>query len=271
MKIFFLIYFSCSICIAHSAQSKTVEEPIVRFLNKTEARIAIINDQKDNYFESMYPMEMSAKTGMKMKGTKLQDMRKECKSRYQNAVLEFNEQDQNTINTLIKDIHPKLKSSYPKLAALPWSFIKIQNHIEGGMPHTRDLHIIFSERTLQQMTQFIQNKNKFAYHRFIQLLIHEQVHVLQRLEQSLFDSLYKDTWGFKKAKSIQSCKWLEIYHLSNPDGVECNWVFPIKNTNTLQYYLPLVIFNEGHSLKRMPHDFLMIMLELKEKRSITLI
>ena len=71
----------------------------------------------------------------------------------------------------------------------------------------------------------------------IELLLHEQMHVLQRAEPELFDSLYKDQWGFIRAKSIKICPWIVQHQLLNPDAIDCPWVFPIRRGGQTRYIL----------------------------------
>ena len=41
--------------------------------------------------------------------------------------------------------HGSESVDYPAFAATPWSFIKVADNIEGGLPHTRDDFIVLSE------------------------------------------------------------------------------------------------------------------------------
>jgi hypothetical protein len=88
------------------------------------------------------------------------------------------------------------------------------------------------------------------------------MHVFQRAEAAMFDSLYTRIWGFIKAEEISSTPWLEKHHLVNPDGPDCCWVFPIGSAADRRYMQPLLVFAEGDGLKRIPHDFRMIAVEL---------
>jgi hypothetical protein len=92
----------------------------------------------------------------------------------------------------------------------------------------------------------------------IELLLHEQMHVVQRANPELFDSLYTNQWGFIRAKSIKSCPWIVEHQLLNPDAVDCSWVFPIRRGDQTRYIWPLCSLSDGPGPKRMRADFSML-------------
>jgi len=241
----FLFLFTSFLCAAEDI-------PQIKFLDETEAKKEIVNDSLAPYFNQLQPMEMSAKTGSQIAGTTLDEMRAECRLRYQNAAKSFSAEEQEEIKKLITEINPSLKKDYPKFAALSWSFLKVSDNIEGGLPHTRDHHIILSEGICKNI---ISSPNKLF---FIELFIHEQFHVFQRLNPGFFSSLYKNIWGLEKADKINGCDWLVVHHLANPDALDCTWILPVKKDSDTTYILPLVVFSDGESLKKMPKDFQML-------------
>jgi hypothetical protein len=81
------------------------------------------------------------------------------------------------------------------------------------------------------------------------------MHVVQRQHAEVFDDLYVKHWGLIKAKRIDGCRWLDEHHLSNPDGPDCCWVFPLKDADKTTYIWPLVTLSDGPGPKQMPADF----------------
>jgi len=234
----------------------------VTFLDIEAGKAAIIDDSLDPYFDQLQPMEMSAKTGSAISGKTLEEQRQQCRRRYQAGVREFSNEEKEAIRLCVEKLYPALKEQYPLFAEMPWSFLKVSGNIEGGLSHTRDKHIVFSERTCKRFATLHQSAPERTSLSFGSLLVHEQMHVFQRTHPGLFDALYTKVWGFIKAKEIESCPWLEKHHLVNPDGVDCCWVFPIQQGERTTYIWPLVVFAEGQGLKRMPNDFRMIAVEL---------
>lgn len=234
----------------------------ITFLDIEAGKAAIIDDSIDPYFDQMQEMEMSAKTGSPIDGRILDEQRQRCRERYQAGVREFTDAEKEPIRRCAQKLYAALKQQYPLFAEMPWSFLKVSGKIEGGLSHTRDKHIVVSEGTCRGFAILSQSAPEQAAMSIAGLLLHEQMHVFQRTHPGLFDSLYTEIWGFIKAKEIQSCPWLEKHHLVNPDGTDCCWVFPIRQGDTTSYIWPLVVFAEGEGLKRMPHDFRMIAVEL---------
>jgi len=234
----------------------------ISFLDAETGKAAIIDNSLEPYFEILREMEMSAKTGSPISGQTLEEQRQQCRKRYQAGVREFTNNEKEAIRCCVKELYPALKDQYPLFGEMPWSFIKVSGNIEGGLSHTRDRHIVFSERTCKRFATLHQSTPERVPLFFGSLLVHEQMHVFQRTHPGLFDSLYTEVWGFIKAKKIESCPWLEKHHLVNPDGVDCCWVFPVRHGEGAIYIQPLVVFAEGQGLKRMGRDFRMIAVEL---------
>ena len=234
----------------------------VTFLDVQAGKAAIVDDSLDPYFDQLQAMEMSAKTGSPISGQTLEEQRQQCRRRYQAGVREFSDEEKEALRRFVRELYPALKQKYPLFAEMPWSFLKLSGKIEGGLSHTRGEHIIFSERTCKRLATLPQSAPERTALSFGSLLVHEQMHVFQRTNPGLFDSLYTDIWGFVKAKGVESCPWLEKHHLANPDGLDCCWVFPIQHRENTTYIWPLLVFAEGQDIKRMGRDFRMIAVEL---------
>lgn len=265
-----LVVLLCLCSFAFGGQQPAAVQPpqesvspiSITFMDIEAGKVAIIDDSLDPYFDRMQPMEMSAKTGSPITGQTLAEQRAQCRQRYQAGVQEFTDAEKEVIRQSAEKLYSALKPQYPLFAEMPWSFIKVSNSVEGGLPHTRDKHIVLSEGACKGFGMVQRIDPQRAALSIAGLLVHEQMHVFQRLHPGLFDSLYTEIWGFIKAKEIASCPWLEKHHLINPDATDCRWVFPIRQGGQTSYILPLVVFAEGEGLKRMGRDFRMIAVEL---------
>jgi hypothetical protein len=258
---------ACLIAITSAANSEGLRSRIT-YLSKAQAAVAIVDDSMEPYFEQLQAMEMAAKTGAPVTGATIEAQRIRCRARYQAGVLEFTEAEQAAIRFYIDKVSPVLIKDYPLVGNMPWSFLKVSDSIEGGLPHTRDRHIILSKSMCEQMAMVQQKQtNPMAHIGMLQLLVHEQFHVFQRTHPGLCDSLYTGLWGFEKADAVPECKWLSTCHLANPDAVNCPWVLPIKKGVTTRYLWPLVVFSEGPALKRMPADFRMVAISLTKREN----
>jgi hypothetical protein len=236
--------------------------PSITFLTRDEARAAIVDESKYPYYSLLRPAEMSAKTGRAITGDTLDAKRNECRRRYQDSVRDFTDEEKAAVSKAVARMHPALAAEYPVMAALPWKFVKATGDIEGGLPHTRNDFIVLPERTVRDAVHWATNDKmpdmQFAF-RTGSLLVHEQVHVFQRLNPGWFDSLYTDVWGFRKASSIQGCAWLDERQLVNPDATECPWVLPVRNADGSETILwPLVMLDSDGETPRMPDDMAMV-------------
>ncbi len=256
-----LFLSNCAFSIEKDASETSSSLVSVTFMDIEAAKAEIINDSIDPYFSRLQPMEMSAKTGSPIEGRTIEEQREQCRKRYQAGVRQFSDEEKEVIRKCVNNLYPVLEQKYPLFAKTPWSFLKVSDEIEGGLPHTRDKHIVLSERTCRRIVS-INRTNPERVLRYANLFVHEQMHVFQRLNPDFFDSLYTDMWGFIKAEKINSCPWLDKHQLINPDGTICCWVLPVKQADNTKYILPLVVCAEGEGLKRMPNDFRMIAVEL---------
>ena len=261
-----LVAFLCFCNLVFSAENVVSSDSSpaisITFLDVESGKAAIAGEPLDSYFGQLQPMEMSAKTGSPIDGRTLGEQRAQCRKRYQAQVRQFADDEKEVLRGCIEKLRPVLREKFPRFAETPWSFLKVSNKIEGGLPHTQGRHIVLAESTCRRYASGYKTAPDSAILSPAGLLIHEQMHVFQRANPEMFAALYTEMWGFIKAEEIASCPWLEKHHLVNPDGPDCCWVFPIGQGTDAGYILLLVVFAEGEGLKRMPHDFRLIAVEL---------
>jgi hypothetical protein len=235
------------------------------FLRAAAAKEAIADDSLEPYFELLQPMEMSAKTGAPIRGGTLAMQRAECRRRYRAEVREFSRAEEAMIRRHVEALQQALTAQYPLMARMPWSFLKLTDRIEGGLPHTRGEHIVLSEGVCAKaLGRFRSTGESALLHDFLETLAHERVHVFQRTHPGHMDSLYKEQWGFIKAESIAGCPWLTMHQLANPDATDCTWILPDGSARVKGRFLwPLVVLAEGEGLRRMPRDFRMVVVSLE--------
>lgn len=227
--------------------------PSVVFLDGNAARAAIVNDARDPYFGKLQRIEIAAKVGEVLPGS-LSDQRLEARKRYQQAVRPFRPEEQEAIRAYIDALQPLLRS-YPRFARQPWRFVKLADHIEGGLPHTRDDFIVLSEGVSKQLFDMRRQQTpESALLRGGMLLLHEQVHVLQRLDPSRLEKLYTQTFGYRRAALIPLLDDLQVNQVANPDGMSCCWLFP-RGEGVVW---PFLVFAERDGVRRMPGDFRML-------------
>jgi len=247
-----------------TVHAEVAETAAIRFLSQAEAEDAILDDSAEPYFERLEPLEMKAKVGHALKSTSLEDQREECRALYRDAVEEFTPKEKAALTWYVEQIQPVLQRDYPLFAKTPWSFMKVSPFLEGGLPHTRGEQIILSPLLLRTMIQMDSSERKESLSEFGEMLVHEQMHVFQRSHPAMFVELYRDFWEFEHIQVIEPDPWLKKHQLTNPDAVECNWIFPLRKGGTTRWIWPLVIFKDTSGIPKMPQDFRRVAIELEK-------
>jgi hypothetical protein len=236
----------------------------IRVLTAEEATEAIVDDSTEPYFAVLQPLEMAAKTGATMTGKNLEAQRDECRRRYQKACREFSADEKAGLEAVAKAVSNGLRAKYPLFAQTPWSFLKIADTIEGGMPHTRGPHIVLTESTASMFAVAGKVKTPLGGTHSAALLVHEQCHVMQRARPALFADLYTKVWNLVHAAPIAHQPPLAATRVVNPDGPDMNWVFVAKEGEKAAYWQPLIVLADK-PLPRMPDDFGIVAVALEKQ------
>lgn len=221
------------------------------FLNKKQSCDVFIKHHT-NYFNELQKYESVARNCINnIDEYEPQTIKSKCQTFYCNNTLDFTNDEQEQLQYVIEllEQHIIKNTRQGTLGIIDsfnlrkhfgnWNFIKVSNSIENELPHTIDKYIVLSVSFLEQMNDLIANNNK------IQLLkntgatiIHEQVHVLQRMNPKIFELLYSKYWNFKKLYNIPIFKFVKEKQRLNPDGMELNWGFQIALET---YLIPIVL------------------------------
>ena len=186
------------------------------------------------YLKNVSNSEIVFKTGKLLKKTNLYEF-------YIKNILNFTEYEKNIIQKYIEFININC-SEYTSIVHTPWNFVKTHYKLEKGMPFTIGKCIFISNKFVDNLINSITNKNKFLD--YVDTLIHEKIHIIQRYNQVKFNKLYKKHLNSINRPVKLTDKW-KTQHLKNPDGLDINWIYLSNN----DYYLPLLTFNK-HGLKQ---------------------
>ena len=143
-----------------------------------------------------------------------------------------------------------------------WDFLMSVDGLELNMPFTIDKKIILPIYLLESI--YLDFKNNFDVKmlvsssflanqklnfkpdsNFINTLIHEKIHIIQRFNQDTFNSFYMNEYkSFLKnrfdEKSIP--EYISKKHMNNPDSNNQYWVYMDYSNPNDRYYLPLLIY-----------------------------
>ena len=191
---------ACLLSLLHASAAVAV----VECLSGDAARAAFVTDTPEPYFSQLQPREMAAKTGTLPAAGTLQQQRDGVRAAYRAAVLDCTLEDIKGLESYTAIIDSAVKPVYPGLVALPWRIVKVKDNIEGGLPHTRGSVIVLSASLLRSLV--LSSQMQRWEPEYMNLFIHERVHVIQRARPAEFASLYEQQWGFRKASAIHGAE-----------------------------------------------------------------
>ncbi|MCK5345414.1 MAG: hypothetical protein KAR20_18520, partial [Candidatus Heimdallarchaeota archaeon] len=211
-----------------------IHSPLVRpridLLNEELGREAIIDETFEAYFSNLQKVETAAFTAQEVLFDELPDIREFARKQFAEAVSSFSEDEQEAMEWIINEVnHTLIKNGFYRFAAHPWRIIKTENWLCGGFAYTRGNFIILSQRHVERVAKTfnseisIVEKNIFKA-RMASLLVHEQMHCLQRTFPSMFEELYSE-WGLVKA-IVKDHPEITKLQVSNPDAPITNWLIP---------------------------------------------
>jgi hypothetical protein len=212
--IFFIIYlilFSINYFIKNNIIKIEYFNNKIYFLNKNELYEYLIKNE-DHYYEYFYNNDFKTR-----KINKINDYYNYIKI----SVKDFNKDEKkklmkciNSANNLLKSINMKWFDGN-KAFNIEWIIGCIKGKLyENGLPHTRGNIIIISEKDI----------NNYSEDKLIKTLIHEKVHIYQKI-------YYNDCIIYLKENNfIKYKKREEIDNIrANPDLDE--WIYKDKNGN----------------------------------------
>jgi len=217
---FFLVCTSIILCIIglyflFKARSKNIDHfnfnPIIHFLSPNQA-IEFISSDPDGYVRRFNKLDWKSRNIT-------------CSSDYTNFFIDSvikptNSQIQQIKSSISKglelidqiDLDDQVWVDTKLFKSLPWKFIITNTkQIDEGLPHTRYDTIVLNQNQINSSLNFVDT------------LIHEQLHVYQKLYPKKFD-LY-----LQKNNFVKSIKYTdsEILYRSNPDTDD--WIYSKSN------------------------------------------
>lgn len=238
-------------------KSKLVH-PRINFLNLEKASKAILDESYEPYFSQLQIREISAFTNTKVPTTNLSEARTYAKEKFASAVTDFTDREEKCISYVVDKVNATLlENNINLMANQPWRFIKIEDWLCGGFAHTRGTYIILSQKHIDHLSKtWSETMTKEDEYTLIKnlggLLVHEQMHSLQRTYKSKFTLLFANYWNFKQAIVTNEAS-VSLNQVSNPDAPIAEWLIPNPTNNT--YYWIRTLLKEGTGIPIMGKDF----------------
>jgi hypothetical protein len=235
----------------------------IRCLNVTEGRNAIVDESVEPYFSQLQRREIAALTGKEATAETLEGCRQQARQRFQNAALSFTAEEEEALTWFADRLRRMLVRDYPLFANQPWRFIKTRDDLCGGFSRTRGPCILFSQRTVRRIVKARDEKEEGAALRKVgPLLVHEQMHVLERFHPGKFAGLFTNLFGLTRGQILPN-DWLTERQMSNPDGIRLEWFVALPDdpeapSQPRRYFWPCTILRQTEGIPRMGRDFLEI-------------
>ena len=131
-----------------------------------------------------------------------------------------------SITAVVEQLQQACWSWRKLLCGAPWKLIQVDNRLEDGMPHTIHSAIVLPVWLVEALCG---PPGSAAHTRAVETLVHERVHVMQKVGRGWFDGLY-GLWGFKRVEGAPPRHLSAVHHIhatlptrTNPDTPD-QWV-----------------------------------------------
>ena len=247
----------------------------ISFLEKSQASVAILDETFEPYFSKLQRKEIS--TFVQEKAPKnIDSARAFARMKFSSAVMDFSPQEKEILTFVVKKTNRwLLENDINLMANQPWRFIKIQNWLCGGFAHTRGTYIILSQAYLDRLsTDWSDNMTEESELKLVTslggLLVHEQMHSLQRTFKSKFKKLYSENWNFIN-QQIKDDQEIVKDQVSNPDAPIAEWLIPDPEIRDKFYWIRTLI-TKNIEIPEMGKDFVDVAFDIfKDKENYSLI
>ena len=247
----------------------------ISFLGKSHASVAILDETFEPYFSKLQRKEIS--TFVQEKAPKnIDSARAFARMKFSSAVMDFSTQEKDILSFVVKKTNRwLLENDINLMANQPWRFIKIQNWLCGGFAHTRGTYIILSQAYLDRLsTDWSDDMTEESELKLVTslggLLVHEQMHSLQRTFKSKFKKLYSENWNFIN-QQIKDEQEIIRDQVSNPDAPIAEWLIPDPEIRDKFYWIRTLI-TKNVEIPEMGKDFVDVAFDiLKDKENYSLI
>jgi hypothetical protein len=123
-------------------------------------------------------------------------------------VATFTDGEKKRLLRLCQAVNQRTRQQCPCIYRIPWRLCKVSSKVEGGYPHTFGNIIFLSDSFFRESSD--------DTHR-MKTLLHEQVHVFQRMYPGQVKELYTNQWGLGDTIKLQELRDSGLWIRSNPD------------------------------------------------------
>jgi len=241
--------------------------PRVDFAGREEGRKYILDETYELFVSQLNRKEVAAFTAEEVSVHSQKKVLAEATKRFGEAVMDFKPEEKEALNFIVNQVNGNLiHMGMGRMADYPWRFVKTQNRLCGGFSYTLGTAIVLSERVVERLTRQCQEALRSSDPKKTQggqgLILHEQMHVMQRTLPESFARLYEKEWGFIKGRVV-SKRVIEKRKVTNPDAPRPEWLIPSgKNDN--RFYWARVLFRNDAPVPKMGEDFTEVVYDVEK-------
>jgi len=225
--------------------------PRIETLSVKDGRQAILDESFEPFFSILQKKEVEAFIGARVESEDVEEIRDIARRKFSSAVLPFSIDEARQLSELTQETIKVLSGGgFGSVANHPWRFLKVAPWLCGGFAFTRGNTIVLSQKHINTLLSEKSLSKRLQVSGA--LIVHEQIHSLQRSFPSKFEKLNTEYWGFVKA-NVESTGSLVKNQLSNPDAPLAQWLIPSESAG--QYYWVRTVFRNVPGLPQMGKDF----------------
>lgn len=209
----------------------------IEFLSPDQAILHLV---KSEYVHKQRPAEIMAKTAKRPKQET--DNINIIVRYYQKNIMAFTPDDKETLEWYVSALKPYLMKFAIKLLS-DINFVKVRLGTDWNYPYTLPNNIIVvNEKFLKEAKLGKETHNDALVRKHLDTLCHELVHIFQKRYPDVAEYIYKKLLGFKK-KKVAIHPAIAEQLVTNPDGLDLNWVYGYRLTGrpNITWFLPTMI------------------------------
>jgi len=228
-----------------SARAANVEP---HFATPEEAAEALIGGPDRAYIDGLNLREMRARWPSMPQTQDPDAGRAALRAFYAARTRSFTDTERSALADIVAWCSERVAPRSTLFARTPWSFVKVDGSVEGGMPHTRGDSIVLPAPFLARMVEASArwaNGSRATTRPGADVLLHEQTHVLQRQQPARFESLHVDVYGFRRMSPPPRSTWHDTHVVANPDAPELCWAWQRPEAAGGSWIVPSVVLPDG--------------------------
>ena len=264
-----LVFMCFAVLLTACDQIAAEVDAEIEFLSKEEGQVAILDETYEPYFSQLQKREISAFVQEEVPYMDIDSARMFAREKFSSAVSDFTASEKACITFAIAEVTQKFRDEGNSLFVHhPWKLIKIEDWLCGGFAHTRGDYIILSQKHIDHLSSdwsenMTPKNEEDLVVKLGGLLVHEQMHSLQRNYKADFASFYEEKWKYVDAV-VKPNMDIVLNQVSNPDAPVANWLIPGEDES---YYWIRTLLKPTEGIPKMGADFTNVVYVVKQNEN----